>query len=292
MQDERLEPQLEKAKHTLDRILSKAWGERDAILEKYVASDLGSSLKDYYGEELIRGRIFFLPKRSQHIIASTPKTLVLDLGGYVAKIRYRQFKDQYVLGLSPEMILSGSYNILQQSGFPVVETYFDFKNEITIQKDERESGKYAVHEVSEEVIDSLKNRDELRKKLDRYLGILKDIYYHNELVVERKEPTKDSSKKWLKEFDDYLFDLNKRWNECNDKDKSLPLYKWKNKILKQERPGIDTNYLIAINDHITSEGPEEAFRHMFFVKIDPSTNEGKLVLGDLDHVILYKRQSK
>lgn len=291
MQDERLEPQLEKAKHTLDRILSKAWGEREATLEKY----MDSIVKDYGEyEKRLREFVSFLPKNSQHIIASTPKTSILDLGGYIAKIKYEQFQDQYVLGSFPgfEGGLSGSYNILQQLGFPVVETYFDFKNGITIQKDERENGRYAVNELSEEVTSRLKNRDELRKESDRYLGILRDIYYHNKLVVERKEPTEDSSKKWLKEFDDYLLDLDKRWSECNDKDKSLPLYEWKNKILKEEKHGISTNYSIKINDHVTSEGPEEAFRHMFFVKIDSSTNEGKLVLGDLDHVIIYKRLTK
>lgn len=48
-------------------------------------------------------------------------------------------------------------------------------------------------------------------------------------------------------------------------------------------------YAMEINDHVTNEGPKEAFRHMFFTQIDPNTNTGKLVLGDLDHVILYRK---
>jgi len=32
----------------------------------------------------------------------------------------------------------------------------------------------------------------------------------------------------------------------------------------------------------------EKARHVFFVKIEPKTNTGKLVLGDLDHIEIYK----
>jgi len=48
-------------------------------------------------------------------------------------------------------------------------------------------------------------------------------------------------------------------------------------------------YCGCVNDHVTIEGPEEAFRHMFFVQIDPLDSRGKLVLGDLDHVLLVKK---
>jgi hypothetical protein len=48
-------------------------------------------------------------------------------------------------------------------------------------------------------------------------------------------------------------------------------------------------YAMDINDHVTDEGPQEAFKHMFFTQTDPNTNTGKLILGDLDHVILYRK---
>jgi len=47
-------------------------------------------------------------------------------------------------------------------------------------------------------------------------------------------------------------------------------------------------YRITVNDHVTGEGPQEAFRRMFFTQIDHVTNKGKLVLGDLDHVFLFR----
>ncbi|HLD43404.1 MAG TPA: hypothetical protein VJB08_05470 [Candidatus Nanoarchaeia archaeon] len=48
-------------------------------------------------------------------------------------------------------------------------------------------------------------------------------------------------------------------------------------------------YAGEVNGHVTDEGPQEAFRHMFFTQIDSTANTGKLVLGDLDHVILYRK---
>ncbi|MBI4441013.1 hypothetical protein HY639_02495 [Candidatus Woesearchaeota archaeon] len=47
-------------------------------------------------------------------------------------------------------------------------------------------------------------------------------------------------------------------------------------------------YEMQVNDHITSEGPQEAFRHQFFTQMDPVTNRGKLVLGDVDHILFYR----
>ncbi len=47
-------------------------------------------------------------------------------------------------------------------------------------------------------------------------------------------------------------------------------------------------YLMKVNNHATKEGPQEAFRHMFFIQFDLNANAGKLVLGDLDHTIFYR----
>ena len=54
--------------------------------------------------------------------------------------------------------------------------------------------------------------------------------------------------------------------------------------LNEINSGKNPKYRLEINDHVTDEGPDEAFRHMFFVQIDPKQNTGRLVLGDFDHV--------
>jgi len=48
------------------------------------------------------------------------------------------------------------------------------------------------------------------------------------------------------------------------------------------------SYKAEVNPHLPFERPLKAIYKMFFVQIDTVANTGKLVLGDLDHVILYK----
>ncbi len=60
------------------------------------------------------------------------------------------------------------------------------------------------------------------------------------------------------------------------------------KILQEIYDKKNPLYLINVNRHATEEGPQEAFKHMFFTQINPTTNTGKLVLGDLDHVVFVK----
>ena len=63
------------------------------------------------------------------------------------------------------------------------------------------------------------------------------------------------------------------------------------KTLREIYDGKNPRYRMEVNAHATVKGPQEAIRHMFFTQIDPITNRGKLVLGDLDHVILYRKPS-
>ena len=60
------------------------------------------------------------------------------------------------------------------------------------------------------------------------------------------------------------------------------------KLLYELYKGSNPTYVLKINHHATKEGPQQAFRHMFFIQINPNTNTGKIVLGDLDHVFLYR----
>lgn len=48
-------------------------------------------------------------------------------------------------------------------------------------------------------------------------------------------------------------------------------------------------YALQATGHMLDNGEiDEAITHMFLVQIDKETNNGKLVLGDLDHLFIYK----
>jgi hypothetical protein len=48
-------------------------------------------------------------------------------------------------------------------------------------------------------------------------------------------------------------------------------------------------YLLQATSHLDDDGSiNTAITHLFLVQINKKTNEGKLVLGDLDHLFLYK----
>lgn len=64
------------------------------------------------------------------------------------------------------------------------------------------------------------------------------------------------------------------------------------KILQEIYDKKNPFYLMKVNNHVTKQGPEEAFKHMFFTQINSNANTGKLVLGDLDHIIFYKMPKK
>ncbi len=48
-------------------------------------------------------------------------------------------------------------------------------------------------------------------------------------------------------------------------------------------------YALQATGHMLDNGKiDEAITHMFLVQIDKETNNGKLILGDLDHLFIYK----
>lgn len=51
--------------------------------------------------------------------------------------------------------------------------------------------------------------------------------------------------------------------------------------------GNHPQYGMELNRHVSSDSPDDALRHMFFVVINPDTNIGHLVMGDIDHVAFY-----
>jgi hypothetical protein len=49
------------------------------------------------------------------------------------------------------------------------------------------------------------------------------------------------------------------------------------------------DYALMPHGHIDEYGSiDKAIRHMFLVQIDSKTNDGKLILGDIDHLFIYK----
>lgn len=50
------------------------------------------------------------------------------------------------------------------------------------------------------------------------------------------------------------------------------------------------HYSFMVNRHVTFEDMSEGVAHMFFVKINPINNTGKLILGDLDHIFIRKSE--
>jgi hypothetical protein len=49
---------------------------------------------------------------------------------------------------------------------------------------------------------------------------------------------------------------------------------------------LDSKDLIEVNRHVIGGSPENAFRQCFFVRWNPKTKKGELVMGDLDHVAI------
>lgn len=47
-------------------------------------------------------------------------------------------------------------------------------------------------------------------------------------------------------------------------------------------------YGLRVNGHVGKKSPEKAFRHLFFNQINPETNKGELIIGDIEHVCFYK----
>ena len=58
-------------------------------------------------------------------------------------------------------------------------------------------------------------------------------------------------------------------------------------ILRNLYGGNHPQYKMDLNGHVSSDGPDEALRHMFFVVINATTNIGHLVMGDIDHVSFH-----
>lgn len=61
--------------------------------------------------------------------------------------------------------------------------------------------------------------------------------------------------------------------------------------LDRVRKGRVKGFYARVNDHATNDNPRNALLHMFFVQIDPKTNTGKLIIGDLDHVFVRYNDS-
>lgn len=66
------------------------------------------------------------------------------------------------------------------------------------------------------------------------------------------------------------------------------------RLFQEIHEGRHPKYGLEVERHVDKEkgsSPDEAIRHMFFVQVNPTERTGRLILGDLDHTVIYQRPS-
>jgi len=274
-------PRLALAKQNLADIVRRQWPERNALLEKvrHIFFDPEYTSQSSFADIFFHSHRldvnnpfnwFFLPKNTPEIIGKGTHTVVLDIGnGFVAKFRpseriicfgKAEVEGQYILhvenAMDEKLFLFETIRSLRELGFQVP---FHMVAGISLgrypeQVEIKESG--LIYRCAFVIATDL-------RKNGRYSVVEPE----DSVLLSLKNG--DELKELLTTHVKFLMELYTEY-----KNSFLPPAPYNPK------------YVIAVNDHVTTEGPQDAFRHMFLLQVDQHTATGKLVLGDLSGVAI------
>ena len=260
MQSRTHSKKIELALMNLERILDREWECKGDAKEKHkqiFMADLhhpdGFQEKIY---KLAEGNFYFLRKDMPELKFKGEHNLILDIGyGLVAKARYckgNEVSNRIIMSLlSYEPCLKETLVNLEHMGIKMPRhSYVGIRRE---GNNFRESQDYLSFAIAPDLTEG--SRYVVEDLTEEHFSTLGNGQNLRNEYLQQSKIVLDA----IRQTEEWLF-----------------------------RSGPEPKYHAELKDQLPRESPQEAVRHMFFVQIDPEANDGRLVLGELDHVMIYE----
>lgn len=240
-------------KEIVENILNREWAESEKIklgyFEEYKTVDK-NILYDSYKDD---NEIIYVRKDMPEMINQGDTQAILRLDNeHIAKIPIIKFSTHNFLNYYPN-IITESVKVWSELGFEVPEHKFYYLNI---------NGKISISEEKQKKFDSPR------------VSISVDLGQNGKSIITYNE----DKIKGLSNFKQIKEEFENGFAKIKNIEKEM---------IEDTNP--NGGYGIMPHGHIDEYGSiDKAIRHMFLVQIDPEKNSGKLILGDIDHLFIYK----
>ncbi len=243
----------------------------DSTVRKYLLSDT---------------RLLFVRETCPLLIARGSHQIILDLSeGLVVKVSYRDLDRNGTFTIISDGFMQETRDILSSEGIPVQEVYacrIHWENNSTEEKIIISDGKDSSYGGL------LRGRYHLPYKLfnqlrEKQLVHLSNGYITSDLREEGRYQVIDYSDEIARTLINYD-EIKKQYDVIYEK-----LMQFANNTKEDENNFLSGKIYLIRSGHGFKDGPENAIKKMFLLQIPVDlSREGKIVMGDLDHVRVFR----